>query len=308
MVEFFNPQNSAEIKRKRMMAEQLKALSKPQETQVVSGIAIPNSPLSALAQAIGQVGATSQEMDAENIQSRDTMERQKFLADAIKNSGGDAGRLSEALLSNPSTMDTGLNLYSKNLESQRKEQLTPYQQESLMLRRDMMQQREDEKAAAVQAKIDEKNNKLTIGKQNFEDSLSNMAEKYKKLKEGGGVSSVKDSPISNFLTGIQTSGAGQAVGRMLGTENQSYRNQIAADIPLLTNAIKEATGMSAQQMNSNVELQTFLKALSNPENDYESNMAILANLSKKFGLGQVNPEFLGKNKPAQGGWSIEEIP
>lgn len=118
MVSFFNPQNETDIKRKRMMADQLKALSKPQETQMVSGIAIPNSPLSGLAQALAQVGATSQEMDAENLQTKDALDRQKFMAELIKNSGSDPQALAQGLLSNPSTMDSGLSLYSKNLEAQ----------------------------------------------------------------------------------------------------------------------------------------------------------------------------------------------
>jgi hypothetical protein len=149
-----------------------------------------------------------------------------------------------------------------------------------------------------------KEEKLAKGKQIFEDSLANMAAKYDALRAGGGVSSVKDSGLSNLMTGIQTSAGGQAAGKLFGTENQSNRNQIAADIPLLTNAIKEATGMSAQQMNSNVELQTFLKALGNPENDYESNMAILQNLSRKFGTGEV---ARAKSAPQGGGWQIEQV-
>ena len=41
----------------------------------------------------------------------------------------------------------------------------------------------------------------------------------------------------------------QAVGRAVGTENQSARNSIKQARPLLLQYIKNATGMSAQQMN-----------------------------------------------------------
>lgn len=168
------------------------------------------------------------------------------------------------------------------------------------LRRDALNERID----AKQEKINAKQEKMNIAKQGFEDSLAEMAMQYNKLKEGGGVSSINDSGLSNFITGMQTSTVGQGTGSLLGTKNQSARNEIAANIPLLTNAVKEATGMSAQQMNSNVELQTFLKALGNTKNDYESNMNILANLSRRFGTGEVAKSLGGKsgnlnNQPAQ---------
>ena len=50
----------------------------------------------------------------------------------------------------------------------------------------------------------------------------------------------------------------------------------------LLNAIKEATGMSAQQLNSNVELQTYLKSLGSEGMTAEANLAIIDNLSKTY--------------------------
>ena len=54
---------------------------------------------------------------------------------------------------------------------------------------------------------------------------------------------------------------------------------------LLTD-IKNSTGMSAQEMNSNVELQQMLAAVSNPTQSIESVRAIIQNLSQRYGLGQ----------------------
>jgi hypothetical protein len=64
----------------------------------------------------------------------------------------------------------------------------------------------------------------------------------------------------------------------MGSEVQSIRNNIKSSRLLLLNAIKQATGMSAQQLNSNMELQAWLDAVTNPDNDYESNTAILNNI------------------------------
>jgi len=172
--------------------------------------------------------------------------------------------------------------------------------EGLAVRTDMAEQARQAARQAMQDVLNEKNNekldKLNRGKATFEDSLASIAEQYKKLKDGDGISSVKDGWGSNAITGLQTSYLGQGVGGLLGTENQSARNQIGSTVPLLTNAIKEATGMSAQQMNSNIELQTFLKALGNPDKDYEANMGIVGNLSRKFGTGEI-AQALGNKSP-----------
>jgi hypothetical protein len=53
----------------------------------------------------------------------------------------------------------------------------------------------------------------------------------------------------------------------------------------LLNLIKEATGMSAQQMNSNAEMQLYLRAATDPTLSYEANIQALDNLDKMFGLG-----------------------
>lgn len=138
--------------------------------------------------------------------------------------------------------------------------------------------------------------KKAKGKQNFEDSLANLAARYKGLKDGGGATTAGGDAVENSLRYMQNSRVGQLGGKIAGTENQSLRNAIAAEVPLLTQAIKEATGMSAQQMNSNVELQTFLKALGDPTNDYESNIEIIRNLSRKFGTGEVDAAY-GQEAP-----------
>jgi len=118
MVSFFAPENESDVKRRRMLAQQLREYGKPKQTEVVSGYAVPQSPWAALAGAIGQGVAGYQEGRADDIEKQDVQQRQKFLQEAIANSGGDGGKLATAFLSNPSTMDAGLNLYSKNLEAQ----------------------------------------------------------------------------------------------------------------------------------------------------------------------------------------------
>lgn len=161
------------------------------------------------------------------------------------------------------------------------------------------------KPFAIANKAAEAENKKVAGKQEFEDSLANLAQRYSALKEMGGITSTGQGGLSNLGASLSTSGIGQSIGGLFGTKEQSERNKIAGEVPLLTQAIKNATGMSAQQMNSNVELQTFLKALGDPRNDYEANIEILKNLSKKYGTGEVAQSYGAA--PAQGQWKIEAV-
>jgi hypothetical protein len=73
--------------------------------------------------------------------------------------------------------------------------------------------------------------------------------------------------------------------------------------------IKNATGMSAQQMNSNAEMQLYLNAATNPQLSYEANLEALKNLDRLYGLGGVAKEIEKELKnpakpsgPSKSGW------
>jgi hypothetical protein len=123
----------------------------------------------------------------------------------------------------------------------------------------------------------------------------------KDLKNSGGMSSTSAGALSNLITSTQTGTAGQFLGGVFGTEAQSKRDQLKSVRLQLLNAIKEATGMSAQQLNSNVELQTYLKSLGSEGMTAEANLAIIDNLSKTYlGKGMMQPDK-PKPSPAPGG-------
>jgi hypothetical protein len=48
----------------------------------------------------------------------------------------------------------------------------------------------------------------------------------------------------------------------------------------------KATGLSATQLNSNVELQTYLKTATDPKVSIQSNGKALNNISTMFGMGE----------------------
>lgn len=108
---------------------------------------------------------------------------------------------------------------------------------------------------------------------------------YDDLASKGGIVSEQQGSIGNLMSRIGASDAGQLVGGAVGAKNQQLRDKIEQTRPLLLNLIKNATGMSAQQMNSNAEMQMYLRAATDPKLSYEANVEALNNLDKLFGLG-----------------------
>lgn len=123
------------------------------------------------------------------------------------------------------------------------------------------------------------------GKEQVNEIVNQLGNAYNTLKTNKGITSTEGGLIENLGAAASTTAAGQFLGRIGGTENQKARDMIAQTRPLMLNAIKNATGMSAQQMNSNAEMQLYLNAATNPELGLEANLAALQNLDKLYGLG-----------------------
>jgi hypothetical protein len=147
---------------------------------------------------------------------------------------------------------------------------------------------------------------VDVGRQTVNTLIGGLRDEYDRLLSGGGITSTSESSLSNVPSAIASSGAGQLFGKAFGTENQSARNTIAQSRPLLLQAIKKATGMSATEMNSNFELQQYLKAATDPSLDYESNMKALDQLQKLYGIGGKG--LVGGNAGDESGWRVKEKP
>ena len=118
-----------------------------------------------------------------------------------------------------------------------------------------------------------------------------MGNSYLKLFESGGIKSTTRGAAANLAAGSQSSMVGQIGGSILGTENQSERDFIKSQRPLLVQAIVKATGITAGQINSNAELKNLLDAATDPGKGYEVNARSLNELNKRYGTGEnVMPE------------------
>ncbi len=163
------------------------------------------------------------------------------------------------------------------------------------------------KLAAAQEKVEQK----AEAKTQLTDIVSDLATKYKNLRDMGAIVTSTDEGlgVGNIGAKLGSTAFGQAVGSAFGTKAQTERESIEQTRPLLLNLIKNATGMSAQQMNSNAEMQLYLNAATNPKLSYEANMDALRQLDKLFGIGtvakQIEEEKKNPKKPTgatRSGW------
>jgi hypothetical protein len=120
------------------------------------------------------------------------------------------------------------------------------------------------------------------GANDVDVAMSTLTDAYDRLEKGGGITSTNKGPLSNAAASVQSSGVGQAMGKLFGTDNQSARNDILMVRPALLAALMKATGMSAKQMDSNAELKLWLSTATDPTLDVQSNRKALDNIKKKY--------------------------
>jgi hypothetical protein len=153
-------------------------------------------------------------------------------------------------------------------------------------------------------KAQEKAAQVEEGQLALGDTISTAKTLIADLAKMGGITSTSKGPLANLITSAQTGTVGQAVGRAVGTKEQAKRDELKSIRLQLLNAVKEATGMSAQQLNSNVELKTYLDSLGSEGMSKEANEAILDNLSRRYLKGAAAAPRVRHQRPrarARGG-------
>jgi hypothetical protein len=113
--------------------------------------------------------------------------------------------------------------------------------------------------------------------------IDEMSGLYDKLDKTGDITNPDKSESANLKAYLKGTGAGQAIGKMIGSKDQSTRNAILAKMPLLTQSIMKATGMTGGQLNSVPELENFMRAVTNPQMDIKSIKNQFKTLKKLFG-------------------------
>jgi hypothetical protein len=121
------------------------------------------------------------------------------------------------------------------------------------------------RGADAQAKADEKVQKEAEGKENIGRLLTDAETQVDILDRGEGIPSNSNRPMTNVKAWATNTGLGQTVGKVFATKNQDARNNLAQLASYLVLELKNAKGLSASQMNSNMELQRYLTAVAGGE-------------------------------------------
>jgi hypothetical protein len=115
--------------------------------------------------------------------------------------------------------------------------------------------------------------------------LKEMKGLYTVLKKMGAIVDTEKGPLDNLMAAVGASGPGQFVSKITGSKAQSIRNRVLNLQPLLINNIRQASEMGARGMDSEKELEFYLRAATNPKVDVQSNFAALKVLELAYGSG-----------------------
>lgn len=134
------------------------------------------------------------------------------------------------------------------------------------------------------------------GRDNVSNTVSTLRNLYAELRQrggavesGGGILAVRGN-IANYIAGTAV---GKPIGRALGSKEQATRDKIINVRRMLVTQIADAAGLSAQEMNSNVELQGLLDAATDPTQSMETVEATLNEIERLYGRPGSKPQRIG---------------
>ena len=134
------------------------------------------------------------------------------------------------------------------------------------------------------------------GKSDVTQILGTLLKDYNSLEEMKAIPSENRSVAENIPAYLGATALGQEAGKAVGTKAQTLRTNVQSSARFLLTAIKNATGMSAQEMNSIPELQALQEAVTKPTQSIESVRDIIANVDKLYGTGGLKIEAAPKTE------------
>lgn len=126
------------------------------------------------------------------------------------------------------------------------------------------------------------------------NTLESMFLDYDKLQTFGAIRDVEKGVGANIAAYMQTSPLGREIGKATGSEAEAAREAIEALQPSISQAIMARPGMTATMMNSEKELAFFIKSITSPTTDVNTNYATLHALDMRFGSGQLLNKMLAQ--------------
>jgi hypothetical protein len=145
------------------------------------------------------------------------------------------------------------------------------------------------------------------GRTEFSKLLTDLNGYYDELDKINGAHNSNKGVISNTAASFNTSELGQKLGRAVGSRDQVLRDKIETAKTTLMPLAMKATGMVSQQLNSEMELQNFLKTLTSPDVDVSVAKEQIKRLENLHGVSSVKgAEPLTSKEPPHPGYSGTE--
>ena len=139
---------------------------------------------------------------------------------------------------------------------------------------------------------------LLKGKKDVDLILGMLLNDYNALDEMQAIPSDERPVAENLPNYLAGTTLGQEAGKAQATKAQTIRNNVQSNARFLLTAIKNATGMSAQEMNSIPELKALQEAATNPTQSIQSIRSIISNASLIYGEGKLNVKDTPKTEAA----------
>ena len=137
--------------------------------------------------------------------------------------------------------------------------------------------------ATAEAETAKKAAEKLPGRKQVSTLIKKVRAAYEQLEKQEAIPSEARGGFANAMDYFASSNLGREAQKMVGTKSSKYLSEIINSRKLLATAIKNATGMSAQEMNSNVELQLTLDALTDPTQGIEAARTTLDTLEELYG-------------------------
>ena len=128
---------------------------------------------------------------------------------------------------------------------------------------------------------------------------------YDELDKINGAHNSSKGAISNTAASFNTSEFGQGLGRAIGSKDQVLRDKIATAKTTLMPLASKASGLMSGQLNSEVELNNFLKTLTDPAVDVSVAREQIKRLENLHGVSSVGggTESSGNKEPPHPGYT-----
>ena len=131
------------------------------------------------------------------------------------------------------------------------------------------------------------------GRRQVSSILRDIRNDYVTLNTMEAIPSTSRGGLENVADYLGATSLGREVQSAFGTRASRTLNTISNSRQLLTNAIKAATGMSAAQMSSNVELQLLLDSLTDPTQGFEAAIETIRRIDAEYGAPSETPTRAG---------------